>query len=192
MEGSATSEGPLSPDQREELQRANERLQKPILGSAKVAGINAWTLAIFGGLSVLAGLFSLSTLIVGVALLAIAWNEFRGRDLVRRLDPRGPRILAWNQLVLVVAVGIYCTWRSWVAWARPEPSVTELETALDLDPGEVGRLTVMAYGAVFVITAVVLVFTARYHLRRASRLETYLRDTPSWVVDIQRSTTLGG
>lgn len=191
MEPNGSTDGPLSPEQKEALREANERLRKPILGSATVATFNAWTLAVFGGLSALAGLFSPATLLVGIALLGIAWNEFRGRRLVRELNPLGPRILGWNQIILAGAVFVYCAWSSWRAWARPEPVLAQLEAALGMAPGEVARLTVTVYAVVFVVTALILGLMARYHFARGPRLDAYLEETPEWIVDIQRSTGVG-
>lgn len=179
--------GPLDAEQRETLRAANERLGSRILGSEKVAGFNAWTLAIFGGISLLTGVFSAAGLVVGAGLLIFAWNEFRGRALLRRLDRRGPRVLAWNQIALAAAVLLYCGWSGWRAWARPDPSLARLESVLGMSPGTVAELTVTVYAAVFVVTALFLGFTARYHFVRASRLEAYLERTPGWVVEIQRS-----
>jgi hypothetical protein len=64
--------GPLSAEQSETLRIANESLKERILGAAKVATFNAWSLAVFGSLSVLTGIFSLTGLVVGVGLLAFA------------------------------------------------------------------------------------------------------------------------
>ena len=177
--------GPLRAEEREALRIANERVNKQILGAAKVATVNAWTLAVFGGLSVMAGVFSLTALVVGAGMLAFAWNEFRGRSLLRKLDLEGPRVLAWNQIALAGGVLVYCAWSSYQAWAGDE--LAQFEDALGVSAEEVARLAILVYAVVFLVTAVVLGFTARYHFMREQRLEQYLGETPGWVVDIQRS-----
>ncbi len=181
----ASDSGPLSTEEREMLQIANERLNKRILGAAKVATVNAWTLAVFGGLSVMAGVFSPTGLVVGAGLLAVAWNEFRGRGLLRKLDLEGPRVLAWNQIALAGGVLVYCAWSSYQAWAGDE--LAQFEDVLGVSAEEIARLAILVYAIVFLVTAVVLGFTARYHFVRERRLEQYLGETPEWVVDIQRS-----
>lgn len=181
--------GPLSAEERETLQIANERLGERILGATKVATLNAWTLAVFGGLSLMTGVFGLTGPVVGAGLLAFAWNEFRGRRLLRKIDLEGPKILAWNQIGLAGGVLVYCGWSSYRAWAGHGEELAQLEAALGVSAVEVARLTVLVYAIIFVVTAVVLGFTARYHFVRGSRLEQYLGETPGWVVDIQRSMT---
>lgn len=179
---------PLDAEQRETLRRANERLRDRILGAGKVAAFNGWTLVVFGVLSILTGAFSPTGLLIGVVLLVFGWNELRGRLLLRHLDGRGPVVLGWNQIGLALAVFLYCVWSSWRAWAHPEPMLAELETTLGISPSEIARMTVLAYAVVFMVSAVALALTARYHFARRERLEAYLRETPEWVVDIQRST----
>ena len=177
--------GPLSAEERETLRIANQRLNKQILGAAKVATVNGWALAVFGGLSVMTGVLSLTGLVVGVGLLAFAWNEFRGRGLLRKLDLEGPRVLAWNQIALAGGVLVYCAWSFYQAWAGDE--LAQFEDALGVSAEEIARLAILVYAIVFLVTAVVLAFTARYHFVRERRLELYLGETPGWVVDIQRS-----
>ena len=160
--------GPLRAEEREALRIANERVNKQILGAAKVATVNAWTLAVFGGLSVMAGVFSLTALVVGAGMLAFAWNEFRGRSLLRKLDLEGPRVLAWNQIALAGGVLVYCAWSSYQAWAGDE--LAQFEDALGVSAEEVARLAILVYAVVFLVTAVVLGFTARYHFMREQRL----------------------
>ena len=183
----ASDSGPLSAEERETLRIANERLNGRILGAAKVATVNGWTLAIFGGLSVMTGVFGLTGPVVGAGLLAFAWNEFRGRRLLRKIDLVGPRILAWNQIALAGGVLAYCAWSSYRAWADRGDELAQLEAVLGVSADEVARLAVLVYAIVFVLTAVLLGFTARYHFVRGQRLEQYLGETPGWVVDIQRS-----
>jgi len=62
-----------------------------------------------------------------------------------------------------------------------------LEAALGISADDFAGLTVLVYGIVFVVTAVVLGLTARYHLVHGRRLEVYRAETPEWVIDIQRS-----
>ncbi len=141
----------------------------------------------FGGLSLMTGLLSLTGVVIGAALLAFSWNEFRGRKFLRKLDVQGPRILAWNQIGLAVGVFVYCGWSANRAWVQRGTELAQLEAALGVSAADVAALTVLVYAIVFVVTAVVLAFTARYHFVRGRRLEQYLEETPGWVVDIQRS-----
>ena len=47
-----TDEGPLSPDQQEQLALANRRAKK-VLGAAKVATFNGWSIGLFAAISLL-------------------------------------------------------------------------------------------------------------------------------------------
>ena len=53
---------------------------------------------------------SLAGFLVFVALVVVAWNEFRGRRRLLDFDPAGATILGWNQLGLLVMISIYCLW----------------------------------------------------------------------------------
>ncbi len=176
----------LPPHQRAALEAADARA-RPVLRAAKLAAFNGWTLAMFAVLSIVVGLFSLTSLVVGLCLGVLAWNELRGRTLVRALDPRGPALLWRNQLWLLGLIVAYCAWGVFRAWTEPLPELRQLEMAAGIPPGLVLRLTLAAYAVVIVVTAVVLGLLARYHHRRVAMLRAYLAETPAWIVDVQRS-----
>jgi hypothetical protein len=182
-------EGPLSAEQRQELARASEQARK-LMGAAKVAAFNAWTFAIFAGLSILFGLVGRSFvgLVVGVALAVIARNEFHGRSMLLDYRPGGPRLLARNALWLMGLIILYCLWAIHSARTAPNPSYAQLEEAAGFDQGYITRLTVFGYGAVIVLSAILQGLLSRYYNRRATMLDQYLAETPAWVVEIQRNT----
>jgi len=185
-----TSDGnpsPLSPEQQEELALATDRRRK-ILTAAKVATFNGWTLGIIGAVSILFGVFSLTGFIVGVFLVIVARNEFRGRGLVRRLEPRGAMLLAKNQIGLIGIIIAYCLWSMYVTVASPSGEITELEELVGLSPGLVTDMTLTAYGIVIVLTLLFQGLNARYYFLRVQQLKDYLEQTPKWVVDMQRIT----
>ncbi|GMR12538.1 MAG: hypothetical protein BMS9Abin29_0728 [Gemmatimonadota bacterium] len=166
---------------------ASDRSKK-ILAAGKVATFNGWTLGVLGGLSILLGLFSLTGLIVGVALVIVAWNEFRGRALIRQWDPRGAMLLAGNQVGLMGIVIAYSVWSMYTAIANPSSQAVELEELAGLPSGLVTDLTLMVYGVVIVLTLLVQGLTARYYFVRVQQLKDYLEQTPKWIVDMQRKT----
>lgn len=181
--------GPLSPEEREELARASERSRK-LMGATKVAAFNAWTFAIFAGLSILFGLVdrSLVGLAVGIALAIIARNEFRGRALLQDYRPEGPRLLTRNALWLMALIVLYCLWAIHGATSTPNPSYAQLEEAAGLDQGYISRITAFAYAAVIVLTVLLQGLMARYYHRRTGMVQEHLTETPAWVVEIQRNT----
>ena len=51
-------------------------------------------------------------------------------------------------------------------------------------------LTVIVYAAVIVATAIFQGLNARYYFVRTARIRDYVRDTPPWVLDLQRSAVI--
>ena len=50
--------------------------------------------------------------------------------------------------------------------------------------------TGIVYSTVIVVTGIFQGLNARYYFVRAARIREYVRDTPKWVLDLQRSTVL--
>lgn len=50
----------------------------------------------------------------------VTYNEFRGRKLLLAYEPRGARLLGWNQLLLLAALVGYCVWS--IIWGFVYPS----------------------------------------------------------------------
>ena len=181
---------PLNPEQLDELRDAKERAGA-FLGAAKVASFNGWTIGFFAVLSILFGLFSLAGFVVGVGLAVVARNEFVGRARLRAFDPAGPELLWRNQVGFMALIIAYCAWSMYRTVALPDPQMTELTELLGEGTGElVESLTLTVYGAVIVATGIFQGLNARYYHVRVARLRDYLRDTPAWVVDLQRSAAL--
>ncbi len=190
MPATPTSDGdasPLSPQQQEAVALATDRSKK-ILAAAKVATFNGWTLGVLGALSILFGLFSLTGFIVGVFLVIVARNEFRGRTLIRRWEPRGAMLLARNQIGLIGIVIAYCLWSMYSAVANPSRETTQLEELAGLPSGLVTDLTLMVYGVVIVLTLLFQGLNAWYYFVRIKQLKDYLDETPAWIIDMQRIT----
>lgn len=175
---------PLSPRQKAALTRGRRQL-KSVLRPARVAAITAGSVAVFGALSLLWGLVGGGgSLVIGAALLAVAWNERRGLERVRQLDPEGARILGWNQLVLAGVVVGYSLLAIQRAQAGPGPEVRELEELVGYPTDLIAELTTMVYGGVIVIVGVFQGLLARFHFQRQSSIEAYVRETPDWVVEV--------
>lgn len=177
----------FTPEQLETLKQGRDRASY-ILRAARVASFNGWTLAALAGLTVLTGLTSPVLLILGAGMAVVARNELRGRDLLRALDPRGPRLLTRNQLGLMALVVVYCGWSLLRTYTHPDPQWATLQELAGLEPDFIADLVVVAYSAAIVVTVLVVGLNARFYARRAAALRDYLADTPGWVVDILRST----
>ena len=166
----------------DELERANERARR-IFRADKLATFDAWTLAVFAGLSLLFSFGSLAALGVGGALLALSWVEFQGREKLRALDPTGPRILGWNQVALFVVIALYCLWS---VRTRP-PEELDRAAALAGVPAELlVQLVVLTYWAVIVLSALLLGLAGWFYWRRGPWLREHLAETPDWWVERQR------
>lgn len=177
----------LSPGQKAELASANARAGK-ILKAGRVATFNGWTIGTFGALSVLLGLGSLTALVVGVGLLVVAWNEFRGRDMLRRFDPAGPRLLGRNQVGLMALIVVYCLWSIHGTLNHPSESIQQLEAFMG-GPGTVTHMVAWGYAAVIVLSILAQGLNARYYFARVGHLASYLVSTPSWIIELQRATS---
>jgi hypothetical protein len=179
------NQGPLSPEQRKELAQATDRAGK-ILGAGKVATFNGWTLGVLGAISLPFGLFSLTALVAALCLLVVAWNEFRGRNMLRQLDPQGPQLLWRNQAGLMSLVIAYCLWSIYQTKAHARTDVAQLEELAGLPADFVTDMTVMVYLGAIALTLLFQGLNARYYYARVELLADYLRETPEWIVDLQK------
>ena len=182
----AEKQNRLSSNQREEFAQATERASK-IRGAGRVATFNGWTLAVCSAVSLLLGMFSVTGLMVGICLAVVAWNEFRGRERIRRFDPSGPRLLGWNQVGLMSLVVAYCLWSMFRSAANPSEDVAQLEELAGLPGDFVSSLTMMVYGLTIVLTLLFQGLNARYYFSRVRMLTDYLKETPGWIIDLQRT-----
>ena len=184
----ATAPGPLSPQDMRELTEAHGRGRK-VLKAAGVAAFNGWACVIVAALAVPFALGSIPTALTGLALGAVAWNEFRGRKMLLRFDPRGPRLLGWNQIGLLAVIVLYCLWHIYDGLTGP--TLADQHPDLKLVLGSVAslerNLTLGLYGSIIVVSAIAQGLTARYYFSRLAHLARYLSDTAPWIVDLQRS-----
>lgn len=176
--------GGLSPEQRTALADAETGL-KSIRRAERVAGINAWTMAIFAGITVLLGLGDPFTMLVGLGLAVISWNEFQGLALLRSLDPVGARRLGWNQIAIMGLVVGYSGVQIWKAmYGAPNESMAELEALAGFEAGWISELTAAAYAAVAVTVSGIQLLTARFHFARGPMLIAWGEETPRWVREV--------
>lgn len=176
----------LTPEQELELRDAKERAGS-FLGATKVAAFNGWSIGFFAVVSILFGLFSLTSFLVGVGLAFVARNEFVGRTRLRSFDPSGLELLWRNQLGFMALIIAYCVWSIFRTFALPESEISELTQLLGAT-GLVQAATLIVYTVVIVTTAIFQGWNAYYYFVRVARIRDYVRDTPQWVLDLQRST----
>jgi hypothetical protein len=171
-------------------------LGKKLRFARGIALTNVVSLAFFGFVSVVIGLFSLSLPLVGLALIVLAVNEERGRRRLEALDTRAPKQLAWNQLALFLVVFVYCAHSAYVTWYGPDPlavlssqsgeisdTLDQLSQQMDGSVSDLGSwarvATVLVYGAALLASALVQGLTALYYRSLGSSVEALAR-APEW------------
>jgi len=175
-----TNDGPASPQRQNKLAEADPSAQK-VLSAAKVAAFNGWAIGVSAALSLLFALSSRTALVVGSGLAIVAWNELRGRKLLLRFDPRGPRLLGWNQLGLMGLVVAYCVWSIYTGLT----GTTELDALLkelELVTGPIGdlqtTLTLAVYGGVITGTIIFQGLNALYYFTRTKHVQATRFESP--------------
>src|SRR6185503_12458299 len=76
----------LTPDQLRQIADARLRSKK-IRKGVSVAMFDGWTVGLFGGLTLLFGMFSPVGALLGAGMIAVAYVELRGAKRMRLLDP---------------------------------------------------------------------------------------------------------
>jgi type IV secretory pathway VirB2 component (pilin) len=178
-----TVEDPLTAEQKEAFFAASQDARK-IFTAGRIAVFNGWALLVLGGLAALLGLGSLMAMATGLALLALGWNELRGRSLLQRFDARGPRILGWNQIALMVVIVLYCVVAIHRALNGTNPEMAELEELAGIESGLIGELSAVAYVVVMGLTVIFQGLLSRYYFQRGKLVQRYLRETPRWIVEL--------
>ena len=185
---------PLSPADLLTYEESKIRLKK-IIRAAGVARFNGWTTGIFAAFSLLGGLFSLTSFLLGVALAIVSYNEFKGGKRLLQLDRHATLGLGRNQLGFCATLVIYSVWCIYDSFNGPNPCQDALAAsggqAVPL-LGSIGELyntiTIATYGAMIILSIIFQGGTAWYYYSRQKYILAYLNDTPEWVVNLQRAT----
>jgi len=194
----APSSGPLSDEHLEQLACAKLRAKK-VRKACTVATVNASLLVVFSGCSLLMvllgmmfGEFDIIGLGMGAALGFLAWNEFRGRAMLKRFEMNACRVLGWNQLSLLAMVTVYSAWMIGTALWGPSPYDQAIagDNMLAGPLGSINDLykmiSVAIYGGLIVGTLIFQGLNALYYFSRRKHVEAYVNETPEWVVELQR------
>lgn len=187
----AAEADPLQPRHYEAIAQAKVRRAK-LRTAEGVAGFSAWSTAVFAALTWPFAPFSTTALAMAVGLTVIAWREFEGRKLLRRLDERGPAHLATNQLIFGALIITYATWQIVVTLTGPSPYEQYIAKTPELGPmlgdmdGLIHTLTLLVYAVVIVGTIAFQGGMAWYYHTRSRHLREYLASTPKWVTALHR------
>lgn len=186
---------PLSPDQIAEIERGRRRARK-VRRAAGVAALSGWTLA---GFSLMSLAFALAgdwvSVAAGVVLAAVAFNEFKGGERLKKFDEGGARQLARGQLVLGVAIALYAAWNAYAATRAPATSSVSTSSAEvnQMYRDIMGEFGPMVRAASIMVWAVVggggllaCWLTAWYYSSRRKVVRQLRERTPAWVVEVLR------
>jgi hypothetical protein len=185
------SASPLTPEHLRAIELARVRSRK-VRRASVVARVSGWTLAFFAFVTLLGALFGdLASLIMGLALAALAFNELRGGKMIARFDPRGARTLGMNQLVLGAVIVSYAAWSFYVAMKNPalaQLGGTTGDPDIDATVQSISDLaTYGLYGTLAVVGFIGCGLTALYYFTRAGVVRSVVAETPVWVLDTMRA-----
>jgi hypothetical protein len=181
----------LTAQQKQELVRAKDR-SRAIRRAAGVANFNGWATGIIALLSAPFAFFSITGFLVAVGLMVVAYNEFRGRRRLVEYDPTAAPFLGWNQIGLMTLVTGYCGWTMFTsagAFAVEIQAKPELAAAIgSLEEFEplYRQIVFIFYGTVIALTVAFQGLNAAYYFTRRKPIAAYVRETPAWVLEIQR------
>lgn len=192
---SQTPACPFSPEILHELELARQRGRK-IRRAVGVALFTGWTVSIFAAITLLFGIFSVTALVLGSALAVVGYNEFSGAKLLRGLDLRAPRRLGLNQIGLCGVLIVYSLWSIYSALTGPSPYAAALLSGGEM-AGMLGSIeqlqmivTLAVYGALIFFSLIFQGGTAWYYFTRSRHIQAYISETPQWIIDLQRTTSL--
>ena len=182
----------LTPHQLRELTAARAA-HKTIRRAIAVATFDGWTIAVFAIANCLCGLADLPSMIVGLALGAMAFVEIRGASQLRCLDQSAPRRLAINQILLGLLLSAYAVCQIYQHLHNPSP----LAAVTQADP-RVGKrfedmfqsLAVALYGCLIIFAILAQGGAAFFYFTREKYLREYRQRTPAWILQMQQTGVL--
>ena len=120
--------------------------------------------------------------VLGVGLVLVALNEYRGAVLLGRLHLGAPLRLAAGQVSLGLLIIGYCVWKLLNA-DQNDPQLQQLAPEIaSLAQGMVTLVYVVVIGATVLFQG----SAAVYYLTRKGLVVKYTRQTPGWIVEFDR------
>ena len=184
---------PASPQHLEQIAAARKRGKK-IKRCASTANFSAWTIAIFGAITLITSIPSLFGMMLGAGMCVLSHFEFKGARDMRRLDPGAPKRLARNQMVMCALLLVYAVGSLWSKVTGPsefdkemgnDPAVRQMLGSSVGDLEKTGNIVI--YSLVGVAAIVGCGGTAMYYNSRTKYIEAYLRETPPWITQLEQA-----
>jgi hypothetical protein len=177
-----------------ELHTARKSMKK-IRRAVLSARIEGYSVAIFGGISFVCSIGSISGMLVSSLLVAIGIIEITAAARLARLDLQAPRMLAINQFALAVLILFYAIVNIYGEVAHPEndlaglsPSdiqaMNQLGVSAQVDLGH--EIMLLVYIGL-IVAAVLEAAMALYYHTRVTHLRQFLAQTPDWITAMQKS-----
>jgi hypothetical protein len=184
----------FTPENVAQISEAKARFKK-IARAIAVAKFDAWTVAIFGGLTFIVGLasFSIVGTLLGAGMSYVAYAEFTEAARLRKLDPDAPKKLAVNQVILgslLMGYAIYMLLTTHVDMTQYADLAGAGQMGAKM-ADDLNQMTTMIYHLVYVCLIAIAIFaqggTALFYLSRKKHVQSYLEHTPQWIVEMQRA-----
>jgi hypothetical protein len=191
MEPGSPAQTAPSREHLEQIQAARVAA-KPIRRAVSYATLSGWSMAVFSLLTMATSFGSAAGWMLGIALAAVAYFELRGAKQLARLDASVPQRLAINQLILGLALVLYAGWGVFRAFTGPSAfgELNNADPQLKMMIGPVDQLeqaiTGALYLALMLIGLLVPACTAIFYATRRHHLAAYLKQTPPWIVELNR------
>jgi len=136
-------------------------------------------------------------MLLGVVLGAIAWTELRGAAKLRQLQPQATRLLGYNQLALGGLLVVYAACKMYAAVhghgalsldAGSDPDLQKMAASLDKSVQDtVNQIMFAVYAMLLVVGLGSALGMSRYYFSRQKHIETYLTETPDWIINMQKA-----
>ena len=191
----AREASPLSAEQLEAFTDAKRRRRK-LDRAATVAATGGWITAVLAALGVPFALFDGVSAVMVLGLAAVAYHEFKGRRMLKALDPAAPRLLGCNQLAFAALIIAYSVWQivrvltgdgHYAQAIAAEPMLADA-----LGPVEhlYTSISLAIYAMLIVGTILFQGGIAWYYFSRAKHLRAYVGQTPAWLTDLLRHSAM--
>jgi len=181
----------LSAEHLQQLAAARAAMRK-ISRAMAVARFDGGTIAFGAAITFMFSLGSISGMVIGAALGVIAFIELHSAARLKRLDPGSIRWLGLNQLALCGMLILYSLWSIYSELTGSgitgelkavDPQLQQMMPGLD---ALARQMTLLVYGGVIVASLLAQGGMALYYFTRKKYLQTYLSQTPPWIVEMQK------
>ena len=182
---------PLQAEHFKAMAAAKKRAKK-INRAASVASFNGWSAAVMASFSLLFAIFSISSAVIGLALAYIAYQEFKGRKLLRDFKPNAATHLGWNQVIFSTMIIAYAAWGIYESLATPAMSAqyaqygAEVQNMMQPYDSIYTTANLLVYAGIGLFGIIFQGGIALYYFTRKKYIQSYLHETPDWIIELQR------